>query len=65
MSVSNWFQIVMVLLAAFCAFNGWQTPAPYGGAAGLADAVEKLVSYGAAVVLILAAGIWYMVGEIG
>ena len=63
MSASNWFQMGLLALAGVCIYYGWQVPALNQGDASLGDAFQKLVDYGAALVLILSAGVWYMVGK--
>lgn len=64
MTISNYVQIALLIPAAICFRWAWAIPAPYGGDAGLGDAIGKLIGYGTAAVLVIAVAIWFAIQHI-
>ena len=64
MSISHGVQIVMLALAALCFRWAWSVPQPYGGDAGLGDAIAKLLGYGVTGLLVLIVAVWFLVQHI-
>ena len=64
MTISNYVQIALLIFAAICFRWAWNIETPYGGDAGLGDAIGKLIGYGATAVLVTVAAIWFAVQHI-
>jgi hypothetical protein len=64
MTVSNCIQIALLIAAAVCFRWAWSVPAPYGGDAGLGDAIAKLIGYGMTGLLVTVVAIWFAVQHI-
>lgn len=61
MTISNYIQIVIIILAVICFCWAWNIETPYGGDAGLGDAIGKLFGYGAAILLALIVALWLLI----
>lgn len=64
MHISNYIQILLLIFAALCFYWAWNVPEPYGGDAGLGDAIAKLFGYGMFILLLIIVSIWFAVQHI-
>ena len=64
MTVSNYVQIALLILAGVCFRWAWNIETPYGGDAGLGDAIGKLIGYGATALLVIPVAVWFIVQHI-
>lgn len=65
MTVSGMIQTALLVLAVICFLWAWKiVPTPYGGDAGLGDAIAKLIGYGACVILVLIVAAWFGIQHI-
>lgn len=64
MTISHFFQIAILVLAALCFYWAWRVETPYGGDAGLGDAIAKLIGYGASVILVFIVMVWFVVQHV-
>ncbi len=64
MTVSGAIQIILLVLEIVCFCWAWKIPQPYGGDAGLGDALAKLLGYGVCGLLVLIVAIWFAIQHI-